>query len=104
MSRRKNNKKQKQASRLRELLDVLRRRDILHGVTPVKVRQILEDMGPTYVKLGQIMSMRSDILPQTYCDELSKLQATVRATPFADVERILEEEYGKPWRKNFFFH
>ena len=101
MSRMENNKKQKQASRLRELLDVLRRRDILHGVTPVKVRQILEDMGPTYVKLGQIMSMRSDILPQTYCDELSKLQATVRATPFADVERILEEEYGKPWRKIF---
>ena len=45
-------------SRLKEMLGVLRQHDIMHGVNPEKLRLILEDMGPTYVKLGQIMSMR----------------------------------------------
>ena len=56
------------AVRLREILEVLSRHNIIHGVTPEKLRSILEDLGPSYVKIGQIMSMRSDMLPQAYCD------------------------------------
>ena len=52
------------ARRFREMVRVLRNRELMHGVTPEKIRQILEDLGPTFVKLGQIMSMRSDFLPQ----------------------------------------
>ena len=52
------------ASRLRELVAVLRRHDVLHDMTPQKLRRVLEDLGPTYVKLGQSMSMRTDLLPQ----------------------------------------
>ncbi len=82
------------SARLRELLSVLRCRGILHGLTPQSLRQILEDLGPTYVKLGQVMSMRSDILPQEYCTELEKLRATVQPVPFSEAEKVIRQEYG----------
>ena len=82
------------SSRLRELLGVLRRHDILHGLTPASLRSILEDLGPTYVKLGQVMSMRSDILPREYCKELEKLRATVQPVPFHEIEEMIRQEYG----------
>lgn len=87
--------------RLREMLGVLRRHDIVHGLNPQKLRQILEDMGPTYVKLGQIMSMRSDILPKAYCDELVKLRAQAKPMPFSDVKQVIEKEYGAPAQNIF---
>ena len=52
---------------------ILSRHEITKGITPVKLRAIIEDLGPTFVKLGQILSMRQDILPKGYCDELEKL-------------------------------
>ena len=52
--------------RLREITAVLRRHGITKGVTPQKLRMILEDLGPTFIKIGQIMCMHSDILPQRY--------------------------------------
>ena len=51
------------ANRLKEMVAVLRKRDIVKGVTPEKLRQILEDLGPTFVKLGQVMSMRYNQRP-----------------------------------------
>ena len=48
--------------RLREITAVLKKHAITRGVSPEKLRLILEDLGPTYIKLGQIMSLRSDIL------------------------------------------
>ena len=89
------------ARRFREMIRVLRNRELMHGVTPEKIRQILEDLGPTFVKLGQIMSMRSDFLPQEYCDALTTLQADVRPMPFETVLSILEREYKCPWQKKF---
>lgn len=82
--------------RMREMLHVLRSHDIVHGLDPVKLRHILEDMGPTYVKLGQIMSMRSDIFPKAYCEELIKLRAEAKPLPFSEVKQVIEQEYGVP--------
>lgn len=82
--------------RLREILVVLRKHHISHGVTPEKLRHILEDLGPTYVKLGQIMSMRSDMLPEKYCRELSKLRTDVQPLPFQTILNIVEEELKRP--------
>jgi ubiquinone biosynthesis protein len=52
----------------------------------------LEAMGPTFVKLGQVLSTRADLLPPAYLDALSRLQSDVTPFPFADVERIIQAE------------
>lgn len=83
-------------SRLREILHILARHDIMKGISPQKLRAIVEDLGPTFVKLGQIMSMRRDMLPDAYCNELAQLRADVRPMPFAEVRRVIEAEYKAP--------
>ena len=88
-------------SRLREITAVLRRHNITKGVTPEKLRLILEDLGPTFIKLGQIMSMHSDILPKRYCDELMRLRSEVTPMPFQEVLDVIEESYGRSWKRVF---
>lgn len=88
-------------SRLREITAVLRRHNITRGVTPAKLKAILEDLGPTFVKLGQIMSMHSDILPKRYCDELMKLRSEVAPMPFEEVINVIEGSYGRSWKRVF---
>ena len=83
-------------SRLSEILQVLRKHQITKGLTPVRLREILEDLGPTYVKLGQIMSMRSDMLPEEYCKELTSLRTQVKPVKFSQMKDLLEKELGAP--------
>jgi ubiquinone biosynthesis protein len=52
----------------------------------------LERMGPTWVKLGQVLSTRPDILPPAYLQALSRLQENVEAIPWEEVERVVEGE------------
>ena len=87
--------------RLREITAVLKKHAITRGVSPEKLRLILEDLGPTYIKLGQIMSLRSDILPKRYCDELMKLCSDVPPMPFSQVIEVLEESMGCPWQEEY---
>lgn len=82
--------------RFQEILSVLKRHSIARGITPIKLRKILEDLGPTYVKLGQIMSMRSDMFPNAYCNELAKLRTEVKPLSFETVSHILEAELKCP--------
>ena len=88
-------------TRLREIMAVLARHGIVKGLTPEKLRLIVEDLGPTFVKLGQIMSMRQDMLPAAYCRELTKLRAEVSPMPFDEVRAVVEEEYGRPMEAVF---
>lgn len=85
------------ARRLKEIVAVLRDRELLQGVTPVKVRQVLEDLGPTFVKLGQIISMRPDFLPNEYQTELTRLQSEVKPMDFSVVKEIVQREYNQSW-------
>lgn len=87
--------------RLREMTAVLHKHGITRGVTPEKLRLILEDLGPTYIKIGQIMSMHSDILPKRYCEELMRLRSEVAPMPFVEVTKVLEEAYGVSWNEIF---
>ena len=89
------------ARRLKEIVAVLRERELLQGVTPSKVRQVLEDLGPTFVKLGQIISMRPDFLPNEYRDELTKLQSEVKPMSFGVVKEIIRCEYNQGWEGIF---
>lgn len=59
-----------------------------------RVRMALEELGPTFVKLGQILSTRPDLIPFEFVDELSKLQDEVPPFPYADVEQIIRSELG----------
>ncbi|MFD4195883.1 ABC1 kinase family protein [Amycolatopsis thermoflava] len=67
-----------------------------HATLARSLRRALEDGGATFVKLGQVLSTRPDVLPQVFVDELSLLQDRVAPVPFADVERELEAELGRP--------
>ena len=87
--------------RLGEITAVLRKHHITRGVTPGKLRAILEELGPTYVKLGQIMSLHSDVLPQRYCDELMKLTSEVTPMPFETVEEVINRSYREDWHNIF---
>ncbi len=63
---------------------------------PRKLRMLLEELGPTFVKFGQILSSRTDLLPPDYTAELAKLTENVTPFPQEEAVRILTEELGAP--------
>ena len=67
----------------------------------IHLRLALEELGPTFVKLGQILSMRSDFLPAAYCEALTRLRTQVEPMPYEQVEAILEGAYGHPLQDIF---
>jgi ubiquinone biosynthesis protein len=70
---------------------------------PVRFRKALEELGPTFSKLGQILSARPDLLPPDYIAELSRLQDRVTPLPFEKMVSILEEEWGEPVGQKLLF-
>ena len=78
----------------------------LQGDSAAEAEQLasdLESLGPTFVKLGQLLSTRADLLPPAYLDALSRLQDRVQPFPFEDVQRIVEEDLGVRLSKAFSF-
>jgi predicted unusual protein kinase regulating ubiquinone biosynthesis (AarF/ABC1/UbiB family) len=61
-----------------------------------KLRLALEELGTAYIKLGQVLSTRPDLLPAAFTEELSRLQDRVEPVGFGEVETLLEEELGRP--------
>ncbi|MCO1604004.1 ABC1 kinase family protein [Desulfosporosinus nitroreducens] len=61
-----------------------------------RIRSVIEELGPTYIKIGQIASTRADIFPQEILCELEKLQENVPSFSFEEVTEIIEEELGSP--------
>lgn len=68
---------------------------------PIRVRLALEELGPTFVKLGQILSTRPDLIPQDYIIELQKLQDEVPPFAYDQVEQIIKRELGADIPKIF---
>jgi len=68
---------------------------------PQRIRRLLEDMGPSFVKLGQILATRIDLLPQDYIDEFSKLQDRAPPLPFDTLKAVLEQDLGAPLEELF---
>lgn len=87
--------------RLKEIAHIARQFDALNDLTPVKLRLMLEALGPTFVKVGQMLSMRSEMLPQPFCDELAKLRADADPMPYLTVLETLTKEYGRPVEEIF---
>ena len=59
--------------RLREIYTIMQKHHFTKGFTPESFRSMLEGLGPSFVKIGQTLSTRSEILPKAHCDELKKL-------------------------------
>ena len=81
-------------ARLKEIVSILKESNFLSGITPEKVCKTITKLGPTFIKIGQIMASRYDVLPKEYCDALSKLRSNVDPMPFTEVKKILTEELG----------
>jgi ubiquinone biosynthesis protein len=65
-------------------------------LSPERIRRTFEELGPSFIKLGQLMSTRADIFPASYIEELRKLQDQVPAIPFSEIQQVIEEELKKP--------
>jgi len=68
---------------------------------PMVLRNILVDLGPVYVKLGQLLSTRPDLLPREYIEALSTLQANVPPVPWSAVEMVLRQQLRQPLEQVF---
>jgi ubiquinone biosynthesis protein len=66
-----------------------------------RLRAALEELGPTFSKLGQVLSTRPDLLPPEYIDELAMLQSHVPPMPEREVVRVAEQELRVPWEDVF---
>lgn len=90
------------AHRLQEVTQIIKKYELTkNGLSPGMLRLILEDLGPTFVKMGQIMSKRTDILPKSYCLELEKLCEESKPLFYSTVKEIIEDELGKPVEELF---
>lgn len=76
-----------------EIINILSKYNIAAGITPKNLTALLEELGPLFINLGQIMSRQPNILPAQYCKELEKLQVNVAPMEFDDIKSILEAEY-----------
>src|SRR5438477_6740842 len=87
------------------LVDGRRNRgDAIEGMPTARgrhLREMLDELGPTFVKFGQLLSTRPDIVPPDIIAELRGLQDDVRPFPFVDVERVVREDLGQPIERLF---
>ena len=81
--------------RIGQIIRLVKKYRVWDSLTPVRLRRLLEELGPMFVKMGQILANRSEILPQRFCDELRRLRSDVEPVPYEVVLRCLEEEYGQ---------
>jgi len=114
----------KNASRVREILAVLVSTgflDLMHRMKlnrflperqtedpgfkdlplPMRLRIAFEKLGPGFVKLGQLMASRPDLIPEAFVDEFSKLQDQVATLPFSEIKKQIEDELKKPLSEVF---
>lgn len=71
-----------------------RRKDRL--TEPVRARLAMEELGPTFIKFGQILSTRPDVVPHEFIIEFLKLQDSVSPLPFDEIRKVIEAEFGRP--------
>jgi predicted unusual protein kinase regulating ubiquinone biosynthesis (AarF/ABC1/UbiB family) len=87
------------ATRIDRLIPKRRRQARLRGA--IRLRRYIEKMGGTLVKLGQQASLRSDLLPEEYCDELASLLDWNPPFPVSEAYRAIEEQTHRPWQATF---
>jgi ubiquinone biosynthesis protein len=68
-----------------------------------RIRMSFEELGPTFVKLGQLLASRPDLVPEEFVTEFSKLHDNVQPLPFEVVQQVLQQEFGESFNKEFTF-
>jgi ubiquinone biosynthesis protein len=68
---------------------------------PERIRMAMEELGTTFIKLGQILSTRTDMIPADFAQELAKLQSSIRPLPVDVVKKVISEELGRPVEEVF---
>ena len=68
---------------------------------PVRLRVAFEQLGPTFIKFGQLLSLRPDLIPTDYVTEFEKMQDKVPTVPFSEIEPVIERELQKPLYEAF---
>lgn len=63
---------------------------------PERMRMAFEELGPTFVKLGQVLATRPDLVPQEFVDEFKKLHDQVSPLPFSEIRRVIEKQTERP--------
>ncbi|RKY29940.1 MAG: AarF/ABC1/UbiB kinase family protein, partial [Candidatus Omnitrophota bacterium] len=79
----------------------LKKPDVSSRPLPVRVRKVLEELGPTFIKLGQILSTRPDLISLEFCKEFEKLQDEAPAIEYEKVKAQIESELKQPINKIF---
>lgn len=87
--------------RLREIIALMRKHHVYEGLSPIQLRSFLVDLGPSFIKIGQMLSLRSEILPAAYCDALADLQMDCDPMPFEDTLATLKDVYGAKFQDIF---
>jgi len=80
--------------RLSEIVSILNKHQLLRRPTPESAKAVLEDLGPTFIKLGQMVSSHSDVFPAEYCETFASLRNQTNPLPFDEIEAILHEAFG----------
>lgn len=68
---------------------------------PIRVRMVFEELGPTFIKFGQLLSLRPDLIPQEFVDEFQKLQEEVPPVSFESIKQQIESELRNPLEVTF---
>lgn len=85
-----------------KILSKKNRREHLEKISRAeRVRMAVEELGPTFIKFGQILSARPDLIPSDFIEELSKLQDEVSPFPFLEAKEIIEKEFDCPLSELF---
>lgn len=87
--------------RLREILAVLAKYGLLRNPSPEQLKAALEELGPTFVKLGQMVSSHADVFPVEYCNALATLRNSTSPLSFEEAEELLSKSFNGDYHSVF---
>lgn len=82
-----------ETERLKEIIEIIKKHNIIKDRRPKNIRETIEELGPTFIKMGQILSSRNDLLNEEMITELKKLKGSVLPMNEEQIKEILNEEY-----------